>query len=206
MSLAPYLWPYARSATRALTRSLGVTALTLAGLGAPAAADADLDRGPDPLGALRTLAEAPPTLVANSFAAGGLVMAAGVALTGDAISLVDANPATRPVLRGVASRAVRRLALAISWTATGALEGLRVLDVERLPEARATYLEAAPGVGRFDTLLDGLGAARLAVGDLLGAPWLATLQLIGSAERAEAFASRRRDARIRFLGPEPAPK
>lgn len=198
MSLAPHRHRLGRKATRLI---LGLATLATATL-----VPADRARAsPDPEGALRALLEAPPTLLGNTLGAGGLIAAAGLGLAGDALSLIDANPATRPFLRGVVSRALRRTALGISWTATGALEGLRAEDIERLPEARATYLAAAPGVGRLDTLLDGLGAARLAVGDLFAAPGLAALRLVGSAERGRALARRRREARIRLLGPEPAP-
>jgi hypothetical protein len=112
------------------------------------------------------------------------------------------------VLRGVPSACVRRVALALSQGSTGFMEGLRAEDVERLPEPRAAYLENAPGVGRLDTLVTGLGSLRLALGDALGGPALVLLRAAGARDVADAVAELQREERIRVLGPlvdEPGP-
>lgn len=178
-------------------------ALTLVWLAALAPAGARA--APDPLGATAALARAPLVVAGDLCGAVGLASAATIALAGDALALVDDNPLTRPLLRGTASGVVYRLALATSWIGTGALEGLRGEDIERLPEAPATYLEAAPGVGRIDTLLDASGAARLAVGDLTSAPLLALLRAVGATGAAERLAQSRKEARVSALGPDPLP-
>ncbi len=160
---------------------------------------------PDPAGAARALAHAPFVVAGDLCGAAGLASAAAIALAGDALALVDDNRLSRPVLRGVASGLVHRVALAASWIGTGALEGLRGEDIERLPEARATYLEAAPGVGRVDTLLDAGAALGLAAGDLASAPLLALLRAVGAGATADALELQRKEARVRALGPDPLP-
>jgi len=160
---------------------------------------------PDPVGALVELTRAPLVVAGDAVGAVGLCAAAGIATAGDGIALVDANRFTRPVLRGVASGLVHRAALAVSWTSTGLLEALRGEDIERLPEAPATYLEAAPGTGRLATFLDGVGAGRLAIGDLLHAPLAVGARLVGARDTAERIAVRRAEARTDALGPLPLP-
>jgi hypothetical protein len=181
-----------------VTRTL---ALALA-LALPVDGSAEL---PDPVGALRELTRAPLVVTGDVVGAAGLCAAAGIATAGDAVALVDANPVTRPALRGVASGLLHRAALAVSWTSTGALEALRGEDIERLPEAPATYLSAAPGTGRLATFLDGLRAAGLAVGDLLHAPLLVGARLVGARAGADRIAARRAEARTDALGPLPLP-
>ncbi len=160
---------------------------------------------PDPVGALVDLSRAPLVVTGDAVGAVGLCAAAGIATAGDAIALVDANRFTRPLLRGIASGLVHRAALAVSWTSTGALEALRGEDIERLPEAPATYLEAAPGTGRLATFLDGLAAGRLALGDLLHAPLSVGARLVGARASADRLAVRRAEARTNALGPLPLP-
>lgn len=160
---------------------------------------------PDPRGALAALARAPATLAGNALGSAGLVGAASLGLAGDAVSAIDHNRLSRPLLHGFASRSLHGLALVVSWSATGALELLRGEDIERLPEAPATYLAAAPTAGRLDTLLAGAGALRLALGDVLAAPVLAVLSAAGARERAARLRQRRHEARVRALGPDPAP-
>jgi len=157
--------------------------------------------GPRPGRALEALVLTPFRVAGDAVGAVGLAGAAVIGLAGDGVSLVDANPLTRPVLRGVASRSVRRIALALSQGSTGVLEGLRGEDVERLPEPVAAYLENAPGVGRLDTFATGLGALRLGVEDALGGPAQALLRLVGANGTAEGVADWQRDERIRVLGP-----
>ncbi len=176
-------------------------ALTLVWLAALAPTGARA--APDPFGALATLARTPLVVAGDLCGAAGLGSAALIALGGDAIALIDDNPWTRPLLRGAASGFVHRIALATSWIGTGALEGLRGEDIERLPEASATYLEAAPGVGRVDTLLDAGSAASLAVGDLASAPFAVLLRAFGATTAADRMELWRREARVRALGPEP---
>jgi hypothetical protein len=96
---------------------------------------------------------------------------------------------------------VRRVALALSQGGTGLLEGLRAEDIERLPEPSVAYLENAPGAGRLDTLLIGLGSLRLAVGDAVGGPALVVLRLVGAEQTADGIDGFMRDERTRVLGP-----
>jgi hypothetical protein len=104
--------------------------------------------GPDPEGAVRALVATPFDVTGDAFGALGLVGASTLGLCGDGLSFLDANPVTKPILFGVMSGAVRRVALGLSQGSTGFLEGLRAEDVQRLPEPDAAYLENAPGVGR----------------------------------------------------------
>lgn len=159
--------------------------------------------GPDPLGAVTALARGSSRTAGDLIGGAGLVGAAGIALVGDAIALLDDNRLTHPVLRGAMSGATRRAALVVSWTSTAALEALRGEDIERLPEALETYRSAAPFVGRLDTALSGASALGLAIGDLSYAPVLSLLVLAGADDRASALARRRIEARIEALGPEP---
>ena len=122
-------------------------------------------------------------------------------LAGDGVALVDANRFTKPVLQGIPSTCVRRVALALSQGSTGLMEGLRAEDVERLPEPSVAYLENAPGAGRLDTLLTGLGSLRLAVEDALGGPALVLLRIAGANQSADQVAGFMREERIRVLGP-----
>lgn len=131
----------------------------------------------------------------------GLTAASIIGSSGDGLALLDANPLTRPVLRGIPSFCVRRVALAISQGSTGLMEGLRAEDIERLPEPDAAYLSNAPGAGRLDTLLTGLGSLRLVFEDALGGPALVVLRASGAREAAESVSLWLRDERIRVLGP-----
>ncbi len=117
------------------------------------------------------------------------------------MALVDANRFTKPVLQGIPSGCVRRVALALSQGSTGLMEGLRAEDVERLPEPAAAYLDNAPGAGRFDTLLIGLGSLRLVVEDALGGPALVLLHISGANETAESVLRWTANERTRVLGP-----
>ena len=157
--------------------------------------------GPDPGGALRALGATPLRVGGDLIAAAGLVAASSVGLVGDGLSLLDANRITRPVLSGFASGIVRQAALGLSQGATGALEGLRAEDIERLPEPREAYLDNAPGAGRLDTVLTGLGSLQLALEDALTGPALAVLRAAGAKGPASAVSGWSRDERIRVLGP-----
>ena len=159
--------------------------------------------GPDPLGAVAALAQGSSRAAGDVIGGAGLVGAAGIALGGDGIALLDDNRLTRPALRGVLSGATHHAALAVSWSSTGVLEALRAEDIERLPEAIETYRSAAPFVGRLDTALSGAAALRLGVGDVCWAPVLSLLRLVGADEQASALIRRRTEARISALGPEP---
>jgi hypothetical protein len=157
--------------------------------------------GPDPEGAVRALVATPFAVAGDAIGAVGLVGASAVGLCGDGLSLVDANPVTKPILFGVASGAVRRVALGLSQGSTGFLEGLRAEDIQRLPEPDAAYLENAPGVGRLDTALTGLGSVRLLVEDALTGPALFALRAVGARGPADAVSDFARAERIRVLGP-----
>ena len=163
---------------------------------------ADLAWGaPDPAGAATSLIGGPLKAVGSVVGGSGMIAAAGLGLAGDVVSLVDRNPLTRRVLHGAVSRTLHGVALGISWTTSGLMQALRLVDIERLPEASATYLTAAPGVGRFDTLLGGMAALRLSVGDAVTAVPLSILRLTGAKERSEGLLKRRGDAEIHALGP-----
>jgi hypothetical protein len=157
--------------------------------------------GPDPTGAALALVSTPFRVAGDAIGAAGLASAAVVGLAGDAVALVDANPITKPVLQGIPSGCVRRVALALSQGSTGLLEGLRAEDVERLPEPVAAYLDNAPGAGRLDTFLTGLGSLRLVVEDALGGPALVLLRISGANETADGLAGWMADERTRVLGP-----
>jgi hypothetical protein len=159
---------------------------------------------PDIDGAIDALVSGPLRTAGDAVGGVGLIAAAGCAGGGDLISLIDANRLTRPLLRGAVSQAVRRLAMAVSWTATGALEGIRNQDIERLPEAEATYLSAAPGMGRIDTFIGGIRALGLALSDGLSTPPQVTLRLLGANELAGRLTRRQENARIDALGPLPS--
>ena len=112
------------------------------------------------------------------------------------------EPASRsPSCRASRAACVRRVALALSQGSTGLMEGLRAEDVERLPEPAAAYLDNAPGVGRFDTLLIGLGSIRLVVEDALGGPGAGAAADLGrerdGGERLAVGLARRAHARAR---------
>jgi len=158
---------------------------------------------PDPDGGVASLIGGPLQAAGAVVGGTGLIAAAGVGLAGDIVSLVDRNPLTRPLLRGAVSRTLQRVALGLSWTTTGVMEGLRAVNIERLPEASATYLLAGPGVGRFDTLLGGLGALRLGLSDGLIALPLATLRATGVQGLAKRLLRRQNDLQIDVLGPTP---
>ncbi len=81
------------------------------------------------------------------------------------------------------------------------MEGLRAEDIERLPEPSVAYLQNAPGAGRLDTFLTGLGSLRLALEDALAGPPLVLLRAVGARAAAEHVADWQRDERIRVLGP-----
>ena len=157
--------------------------------------------GPDFAGAADALVSTPFRVSGDLIGAGGLSAAAVVGLAGDGVALFDDNPLTRPVLRGIPSTCVRRVALALSQGSTGLLEGLRAEDVERLPEPRVAYLENAPSAGRLDTLLTGLGSLRLALEDALGGPALVLFRAVGARGAAQSVSDWQRDERIRVLGP-----
>jgi hypothetical protein len=151
-------------------------------------------------------------LCAGAAQAGPDPIGAGVALgdslldgLGDVVQVVDGNRLSRPVLRGVVSGGVHRVAFGISWSGTRSLEVLRREEVERLPEPAAAYLEAAWGAGRGTTFLDGLGALWLAGGDLLAGPARFGLRLVGAEQTATALETSRREAAVRWLGPPPLP-
>jgi hypothetical protein len=156
---------------------------------------------PDVPAAWAALVETPLRVTGDSAGAAGLLCAPAVALVGDAVALVDATWLPAGPLEGWLSGPVHRVAMAVSWTGTSILETLRAEDIERLPEAMATYRGAAPGVGRLDTLLSGVGALRLAVRDLLTGPVLAMLHLGGADGVATRLERDRDEARTKLLGP-----
>lgn len=162
-----------------------------------------VEAAPDPGAALEAAVDMPLRSIGSALGGVGLLGASLLATAGDAVHLVDANRLTRPVLRGVVSGSVRRGALAVSTASTSLLEALRGEDIERLPEAHATYLQAEPFTGRVDTALTGGAALRLAVGDLLSWPALVVLRGVGAEGWADRLDAARTDARVAMLGPLP---
>jgi hypothetical protein len=160
---------------------------------------------PDPAGAGLSLVDSALRAGGDAIGGAGLLAGAAVATAGDLVGLIDDNRLSAPVLRGLVSRPSKRVAMAVSWGGTALLEALRGEDIERLPEAPATYLEADPFLGRVDTALTGAGALWLAVYDLATAPALATLRLCGARGAADSIERFRTEARVRALGPEPLP-
>jgi hypothetical protein len=159
------------------------------------------DAAPEPLAALGDLARAPLAVSGDWLGGTGLLTASALATLGDALALLDDNR----VLRGFASRSVRLVARGVSWGGTQGLELLRGEDIERWPEAAATYRDAAPFAGRLDTAASGFGALQLGVRDALLAPPGALLRAVGAQRAAQSLAQSRRDAALRSLGPGPAP-
>jgi hypothetical protein len=162
--------------------------------------------GPEPGKAWAALVETPLKTTGDVIGAAGLISASVVALAGDAVALIDATYVPPGPLGGWVSGPIKRLGMTLSWTGTGALEALRGEDIERLPEDPATYRTAAPGRGRLDTFLTGVGAIRLAVRDLVTGPALVVLRLVGTNALAERVERGNADARTRLLGPLPLPK
>lgn len=156
---------------------------------------------PDPVRAIESLVRGPLRVSGDLVGGLGLCLASGVALLSDGVSWIDDNRLTRPLLRGALSRGGHYAALGISHGSTGILELLRGEDIERLPEARATYLEAAPGYGRWTTFATGLAALELGIGDGLATVPLALLYAGGAETWAARLARRREEARTRGLGP-----
>ncbi len=159
--------------------------------------------GPEPGKAWAALVETPLKTTGDLIGAVGLISASVVALAGDGVSLLDATYVPPGPLDGWVSGPIKRLAMTLSWTGTGALEGLRGEDIERLPEDIATYRAAAPGRGRGTTFMTGIGAIRLAVRDLLTGPPRVVLHLVGANGLAGRLERGSADARTRLLGPLP---
>jgi hypothetical protein len=164
-----------------------------------------LRAGPDPIGAGAALVDSTLDGVGSVLGASGLLAGALVGGAGDLVQVVDGNRGSRPVLRGLVSGGVHRLAFAISWSGTRSLEVLRREEIERLPEPAAAYLDAAYGAGRLTTFMDGLGALWLGGGDLLTGPARFGLRLVGAEGTATALETSRSEAAVRWLGPPPLP-
>jgi hypothetical protein len=157
---------------------------------------------PDLPGAGRALVATPFQVSGDVVGGIGLLAAGLVATVGDAVSLVDANPLTQPVLRGAVSGAVQRIAFATGWVGSRSMEALRQEDIERLPQLLPAY-GGAPFRGRLSQVGDGLGAFRLAIHDVLAGPTLTLLRAAGARGWSENLARRRQEARITRLGPDP---
>jgi hypothetical protein len=179
--------------TRALRHAIAAALILTAARSAHA--------GPDLAGAADALVSTPFRVAGDLVGVAGLSAASVVGLIGDGVALLDANPLTYPVLHGIPSGCVRRVALALSQGSTGLMEGLRAEDIERLPEPSVAYLQNAPGAGRLDTLLTGLGSLRLGLLDALAGPALVVLRASGAHATAERVSGWQHDDRIRVLGP-----
>ncbi len=158
---------------------------------------------PDVDGALESLIGGPLRAAGSVVGGTGMIASAGIGLAGDVVSLVDRNPITRPILHGAVSRALQRVALGLSWITSGLMEGLRAVNIERLPEASAAYLLAGPGVGRLDTTLGGLDALRLGISDAVTTVPLALLRVSGVQGLTKRLLQRQVELQVQTLGPTP---
>lgn len=136
----------------------------------------------------------------------GLLAASALGGLGDGVEALDRNRWTAPWVHGVASGAIQRVAFGVSYAGSALLEGLRREDIERLPEPRAAYLSAAYAAGRGWTALDGLAALWVGVGDWTAGPARAALHLAGARGAALSLERVRREAALRWLGPQPIPR
>ena len=166
----------------------------------PAAAEV-----PDAKGAAIALVRTPLRVAGDL--TGGLTQlgATGVALLGDAVSLVDANRVTKPLLRGGLSRTIGAAAFAVAWTGSQTLQLLRFEDVERLPEPPAAFIGSARSAGRLDSTLGGLATLTLGLRDALLGTSEVLLRASGASDAADRVAHHLYEARVRTLGPDPLP-
>jgi hypothetical protein len=160
---------------------------------------------PQPIRALRAAVDLPLALLGDAAASTGLLGAAGIALAGDALSALDANRVSEPVLAGRLSAAVHQLAWSLSHLGTGSFEALRGIDIERWPEPAAAYRIAAPGAGRLDTALDGVAALALVPCDIASGMALVALHGAGAEALAARLEAAQRERRDSYVGPAPAP-
>ena len=157
--------------------------------------------GSDVDGAIDALIDAPLNTVGDLAGSAGLVSGGVMGGLGDVIALVDDNPYTRTLLRGMMSMAIRRLALGVSYTFTGMLEGLRRENLARYPESALLYLEPQASLVRIDDVMDGLGGTYVAFSDAVGNPALAVLRIGGATAWADRIAGWQTTVRGRYFGP-----
>ncbi len=186
------------SKTLTLLPVLGLTALLLVpASGARAAADYD--------GAMSALISLPLDFVGDVYGGLGLMGAAVIGAAGDVLALVDDNAVTRPYLRAGFSRAFKAGALAVSHTASGALEGGRGQQLAAFPEPATRYLKRGGKIShkteaRLGTLQAGFSAAGpLAIADVLTNTALVFTRLMGS-EEADSLATWQSDFRGHMIG------
>jgi hypothetical protein len=170
-----------------LASALGVVPPT-----ARAASDVD--------GAVDALVSWAPDVFGDAFGAVGLVFAGVTGLARDGVGLVDDNDYTRVLLRGIFSKSLGRLGLGVSQMSSGAMEGLRAEDFTGLPEASKGYLAAGTVQGRVDTVSKGLGAAGLAVVDVIANPVLFLTRLAGLESQSKDIARTQTNVRNDWVG------
>ncbi len=177
---------------------LGMTALLLVpASGALAAGDYD--------GAVSAMVALPLDLVGDIYGGIGLMGAAVIGGAGDILALVDDNSLTRPYMRAGFSRSFKAGALAVSHTASGALEGGRGQQLVAYPEPAKRYLNRGGKIShnteaRLGTLQAGFSAALpLAVADLLTNTALIFTRAMGS-EEADSIAAWKSDFRGHMVG------
>ena len=158
--------------------------------------------GPDLPGAARALLMTPPRVAGDLLAGAGLLASSGVGLAGDSVALLDDNRLTRPLTRGVVSRALGYTAFGTAWLATRSAELLRAEDIGRLPQPAAAWVRTAFGAGRMSGAGSGLGGLWLALRDAVGGPLEALLRAGGARAAGDAVARNMSASRVRVLGPD----
>ncbi len=154
---------------------------------------------PDPAGALRSLWSIPVDAAGDAIGAGGLIGAVVIAIDADVIALVDDNGLTQPFLRGFASTPLRRMAGALSQSATTAVTGLHTRDTP--PESKPTDLRLKHGESHLRTVGRGFGAIGLIAVESLANAGLFVTHAIGANRSAEQLARAQTDVRTAWVGP-----
>jgi hypothetical protein len=161
----------------------------------------EVKAGPNVDGAIEALIDTPLNTVGDLAGSAGLISGGVLGGLGDVVALADDNRYARVLLRGAISTVIRRLALGMSQTLTGMLEGLRGEDLARYPESASLYLEPQAGGVRIDDVMDGLGGTYVAFSDALGNPALALLRAGGATAQADSVARWQATVRGRYFGP-----
>ncbi len=179
---------------RRLSLTLAFTVFCFSSVSSPAHAGPDLD------GAVKALAAVPADGIGDAVGGAGLVAASVLGFGANLVAAIDNNSHSHVILRGLVSTPLRRLALGMSRTSSGILEGFSNDDYEYYPQDESVYLKANLQK-RFWTLRGGLGAMVLSVVDTLGNTGQFLLRLPGAGEAADSLARIQTDARTRLVGP-----
>ena len=163
----------------------------------------DATAGPDIDGAVDALISWPITTAGDVAGSAGLITSSVAGTVGDLVALIDDNEYSRVLLRGLVSKTIHRLALGLSQTFTGSMEGHRAQDFERYPEAIAAHMdaEAKDMSGRLDSLSAGVGGIYVAITDAVGLPLLVLSRGAGIQGATDPIEGWQKKARERYLGP-----